>query len=100
MYSIQRIIFHKYLKSDNWEENSIRTDLEVFYLSDEEMQFLLDLPREYAYHEYDNEFYVDRHPEIIREGIDNEEFIEDYENHLTEKFFVMYKYKKMEEDDV
>ena len=58
----------------------------------------MDLPREYAYHEYDNEFYLDRHPEVVREGIDNEEFIEDYRNHLGAKFFVAYTYKHIEDD--
>lgn len=98
MYALHRIIHHGVKKADDWEEHLIRKDKTVFFLSDEEFQFLQELPKEYNYHEFDNEFYIDRHPSILEEGIDNQEFIEDYKNHLTDKFFVAYTYHQVEVD--
>ena len=100
MYVLQRIIYHNLKIADEWEEHSIKKDLTSFYLTDEEFRFLQELPREYNYHEFDNEFYVDRHPSILEEGIDNQEFIQDYKNHLTEKFFVAYTYYQVDDEDV
>lgn len=89
---------HNVQFSDYWEKHQIVKSNMVFLLTDEEFMFLRELPREYQYEEFDNEFYVDRHPSVLREGIDNEEFIQDYEEHLSDKFFVLYEYKKVEED--
>ena len=100
MYVLQRIINHQAKYSNEWEEHSIRKSILKFYLSDEEFEFLQELPREYKYHEFDNEFYIDRHPAILEEGIDNKEFIEDYKNHLNDKFFVAYEYHKIDDEDV
>ena len=98
MYILKRIIYHSVKKSDNWEEHSIRKTVNSFLLSDEEFNFLQELPNEYNYEEFDSEFYIDRHPSILEEGIDNLEFIEDYKNHLTDKFFVAYEYSYLEDD--
>lgn len=102
MFTLRRLISHGVKVSDNWEEHQIRKSSAVFLLTDEEFMFLRELPREYNYHEFDNEFYVDRHPSVLREGVDNEEFLQDYENHLSDKFFVLYEYKEVEsvEEDV
>ena len=98
MYVLQRIIYHSIKTSNTWEEHLVKKDLTLFYLTDEEFNFLQELPKEYKYHEFDNEFYIDRHPSILEEGIDNKEFIEDYKNHLTDKFFVAYTYYQLEAD--
>lgn len=97
MYELTRLISHAVRISDTWEEHTIKKSTESFLLTDEEFKFLYDLPREYNYHEFDNEFYIDRHPNILEEGIDNKEFIEDYKTHLSDKFFVLYAYKKVDE---
>lgn len=89
---------HNVKIADDWEEHIIKKSSAVFLLTDEEFVFLKELPQEYIYHEYDNEFYVDRHPSILREGIDNEEFLQDYEEHISDRFFVLYEYKKVDED--
>lgn len=98
MFTVRRLILHNVRISDEWEEHTIKKSLAVFLLTDEEFMFLQGLPREYEYHEFDNEFYVDRHPSLLREGIDNEDFLQDYEQHLTDKFFVLYEYQMVEED--
>ena len=97
MFQLQRIIKHDVMQSDNWEEHNIRKDSKVFLLSNEEFDFLQNLPKEYNYHEFDNEFYIDRHPSILEEGLDNIDFIEDYKENLTAKFFVLYEYKEVED---
>lgn len=99
MFSVRRLITHDVRISDEWEEHRIKKSSAVFLLTDEEFMYLKELPREYKYHEFDNEFYVDRHPSLLREGIDNKEFLEDYEQHLTDKFFVLYEYQMVEEDE-
>ncbi len=98
MYALQRIISHRADLADDWEEHLIRKSTKIFYLTDEEFQYLIELPKEYAYHEFDNEFYIDRHPSVLEEGIDNQEFIEDYRTHLTDKFFVAYAYTEVDID--
>ena len=98
MFELRRIMQHNVKQADQWEEHQIVKSSAIFYLTDEEFDFLQNLPREYNYHEFDNEFYIDRHPSVLEEGIDNTEFIEDYKNHLTDKFFVLYEYKEV--DDV
>lgn len=99
MFTVRRLIVHNVRVSDEWEEHTIKKSSAVFLLTDEEFMFLRNLPREYKYHEFDNEFYVDRHPSLLREGIENEEFLQDYEQHLTDKFFVLYEYQMVEEDE-
>lgn len=98
MYVLQRIISHHAEYRDTWEKHQINKSSEIFYLTDEEFEFLQNLPKEYNYQEFDNEFYIDRHPDVLEEGIDNQEFIDDYKNHLTEKFFVVYSYTQIEVD--
>lgn len=92
MFILRRIMNHNVKISDNWEEHLIKKANECFTLTDEEFDILLNLPREYKYEEFDHELYIDRHPSVLRELIDNEEFIQDYEAHLTDKFFVLYEY--------
>lgn len=98
MYTLRRLLAHEVIIRERTEEHKILKSDQVFLLTDDEFMFLMDLPREYQYHEFDNEFYIDRHPTILEEGIDNQEFIEDYKNHLSAKFFVLYEYKKVEEN--
>ena len=86
MYELRRLILHNVKTSDDWVEHTIQ-----------EFDFLYNLPKEYKYIEFDNEFYVDRHPSILREGIDNTDFIDDYEQHLSDKFFVLYEYRVVED---
>ena len=95
MYQLRRLIHHSVKESSSWEEHKIIKSSAVFFLSDEEFKFLQELPREYQYHEFDNEFYIDRHPSVLEEGVDNIEFIEDYTTHLSDKFFVLYEYKEI-----
>lgn len=98
MYALQRIITHRANYAEKWEEHTIRKSSQIFYLTDKEFDFLQNLPKEYNYHEFDNEFYVDRHPAILEEEIDNQDFIDDYKNHLGDKFFVAYAYIQTEVD--
>ena len=99
MYVLRRILKHSMKITDDWEEHIIRRSNDIFYLTDEEFEYLYNLPTEYNYHEFDSEFYIDRHPSVLEEGIDNLEFIEDYRNHLTDKFFVVYEYIQLEVDE-
>lgn len=98
MYELCRLIIHNVKKTDDWVEHTIRKSSTSFLLTNQEFDFLFNLPKEYKYVEFDNEFYIDRHPSILRENIENMEFVDDYEEHLTDKFFVLYEYKEV--DDV
>ncbi len=97
MYELRRLILHNVKTSDDWVEHTIRKSSASFLLTDQEFDFLYNLPKEYKYIEFDNEFYVDRHPSILKEGIDNTDFIDDYEQHLSDKFFVLYEYRVVED---
>lgn len=99
MYALNRLIRRLVKESDNWVEYVKRYDKEVgtLYISDEDFDFLNSLPKEYDYITYDNELYVDRHPDLIKEGVESQEFIDDYSNNVSDKFFVLYEYKKVED---
>lgn len=94
---VRRLVAHNVQFSDQWEKHQITKSSATFILSDEEFDFLINLPREYQYHEFDNEFYIDRHPSILEEGISNIDFIEDYKNHMSDKFFVLYEFRRLED---
>ena len=57
MYKVRRLILHNVKTSDDWVEHTIRKSSASFLLTDEEFEFLYNLPKEYKYVEFDNEFY-------------------------------------------
>ena len=85
-------------ESDDWIEFIKRYDKtsDTIYVSDEDFNYLVSLPCEYDYIVYDNELYIDRHPSLVAEGVESQELIDDYTTHVSEKFFVLYEYKKVE----
>lgn len=97
MFKLTRLIAHNVQFSDSWEKHQIIKSKASFLLTDKEFAFLQQLPKEYKYHEFDNEFYIDRHPSVLEEGIDNIDFINDYKEHLSDKFFVLYEYRVVED---
>lgn len=96
MYALTRLIKRVVKESDDWTEYTVRKSNSVIYVDDDDFDFLVSLPREYDYITYDNELYVDRHPDLVKEGVNSQEFIDDYSTHLSDKFFVLYEYKKVE----
>lgn len=98
MYALTRLIRRVVKQSDNWVEYIKRYDnpTNVIYISDEDFDYLESLPREYDYITYDNELYIDRHPSLLEEQIESRELIDDYSEHMSDKFFVLYEYEKVE----
>lgn len=92
MFILRRVLNHGAKIANEWEEHLIKKSNKTFILTDEEFKVLSELPKEYKYEEFDHELYIDRHPSVLREFIDNEDFLQDYEEHLTDKFFVLYDY--------
>lgn len=97
MFKLTRLIAHNVQFLEYGEKHQITKSKASFLLTDEEFAFLQQLPKEYRYHEFDNEFYIDRHPSVLEEGIDNTDFINDYKEHLSDKFFVLYEYRAVED---
>ena len=58
MYTLRRLLAHEVIVRERTEEHKILKSDQVFLLTDDEFMFLMDLPREYQYHEFDNEFLI------------------------------------------
>lgn len=96
MYNLYRVMQYGIDISDNWTHYSIRISNDPFAISDEEKKQLDELEKEYDYHPFPNVIFVDRVPSKVAEVIDNPNFIADYEQHLSDKFFVCYLYEVIE----
>ena len=66
-----------------------------FLLSDEQFDFLRNLQVEYDYILADNVILIDRHPSVLENHVP-EDLLNDYINHMNDKFSVLYEYKQVD----
>ena len=96
MYWLQRLCQYVIEQHHTWEKHIISKTYKKFLLTDDQFKFLQNLQSEYQYNNANNILIIDRHPSVLQHHVPAD-FINDYAQHVNEKFFVLYEYKKVED---
>lgn len=95
MYLLCRLCSYVIEQHDLWEKHIVHKTKTKFLLSDEQFDFLRNLQVEYDYTLADNVILIDRHPSVLENHVP-ENFLNDYINHINDKFSVLYEYRQVD----
>lgn len=96
-YKLHRVLRHHVFtnKKKDLERHDIIFSKKSIILDEQTFLKLKEIAKdnEYQYQEYDSIIDLDRHPDIIKKNIDNENFVNEYIEGLDENFHISFFYK-------
>lgn len=100
MYKLYRIVHLNAKISEDWTSIDMKIDNRAFFISNIEMESLLELSRgnEYHYYHYNNVLQLDRAPHCLEGLLDNQDLYNDYLSNLNNKHYVSYYYTYLGDD--
>ena len=101
MYKVRRMISYDAVISDDWSTYSAKVSNKEILLSDKDMLKLKEISNnnEYDYIDFPFSIILDCAPHVIDDNIDNKEFLQEYESHLGDKFFVAFYYIRDDDNE-